>query len=351
MAMMMECSVMGSSLFQSPSSDTKFSWKKEFSSHGNLSTETSLARGSAIKPSCLVTKRSPKSSLSHIRNALLRGATKINGDNGVFSNTSVSEKTESLDSYEDDYDGEIIDPDRLPSNAATFASSLRASLSDWKLKGKKGIWLKIYQDKCDLVPVAIKEGFTYHHAEPGYVMLTYWIPKEPCLLPSSASHLVGVGSFVINDKKEVLVVQEKKCALRCSGVWKFPTGFVDKSEEIFAGAIREVKEETGIDAEFVEVIAFRHAHFMDFEKSDLFFICMLKPLSTVITTDESEIQAAKWMPLEEFKGQPFYQEDCLSKKVLDLCIASFKNSYRGLTARQLRSKLDGKLSYLYYCSC
>ncbi|ERN15212.1 hypothetical protein AMTR_s00056p00183180 [Amborella trichopoda] len=279
MAMMMECSVMGSSLFQSPSSDTKFSWKKEFSSHGNLSTETSLARGSAIKPSCLVTKRSPKSSLSHIRNALLRGATKINGDNGVFSNTSVSEKTESLDSYEDDYDGEIIDPDRLPSNAATFASSLRASLSDWKLKGKKGIWLKIYQDKCDLVPVAIK------------------------------------------------------------------------SEEIFAGAIREVKEETGIDAEFVEVIAFRHAHFMDFEKSDLFFICMLKPLSTVITTDESEIQAAKWMPLEEFKGQPFYQEDCLSKKVLDLCIASFKNSYRGLTARQLRSKLDGKLSYLYYCSC
>jgi len=48
-----------------------------------------------------------------------------------------------------------------------------------------------------------QEGFRYHHAEPGYVMLTYWIPEGPCMLPANASHQVGVGGFVINDSSEV----------------------------------------------------------------------------------------------------------------------------------------------------
>lgn len=37
----------------------------------------------------------------------------------------------------------------------------------------------------------------------------------------------------------------------------------------------------------------RHAHQVAFEKSDLFFICMLKPLNTQIAIDDLEIQAAK----------------------------------------------------------
>jgi len=38
---------------------------------------------------------------------------------------------------------------------------------------------------------------------------------------------------------------------------------------------------------------FRHAHNLDFDKSDLFFVCMLKPLSAQIKVDNLEIQAAK----------------------------------------------------------
>ena len=49
----------------------------------------------------------------------------------------------------------------------------------------------------------VQEGFRYHHAEESYLMLTYWIPDEPCLLPANASHQVGVGGFVINDQMEV----------------------------------------------------------------------------------------------------------------------------------------------------
>lgn len=36
-------------------------------------------------------------------------------------------------------------------------------------------------------------------------MLTYWIPDEPRLLPDGPSHQIGIGGFVINDKREVHV--------------------------------------------------------------------------------------------------------------------------------------------------
>nr|VDD25585.1 unnamed protein product [Brassica oleracea] len=58
-------------------------------------------------------------------------------------------------------------------------------------------------------------------------------------------------------------------------------------------------EETGVTkskmvkSEFVEVIAFRHGHKVAFDTSDLFFICMLKPLSNKVIIDNLEIKAAK----------------------------------------------------------
>lgn len=254
-----------------------------------------------------------------------------------------------LDAYDDEYGGVIIEPEHLPSNANAFVSILRTSLSNWKLKGKKGVWLKILQEQADLVPIAIKEGFDYHHADRGYIMLTYWIPNdEPCGLPDGPTHQIGVGGFVMNDKKEVLVVQENVCPCQCSGVWKLPTGFINKSEEIFSGVVREVKEETGIDTEFLEVVAFRHVHKVAFEQSDLFFVCMLKPLSCDIRIDEKEIQAAKWMNLDEFLSQSFYEEDHMSKRVIDICAAAYENNYSGFINHHLTSKFDGKLSHLYY---
>ncbi|KAF9602094.1 hypothetical protein IFM89_024861 [Coptis chinensis] len=245
--------------------------------------------------------------------------------------SSPHTKLELLDAYDDEYEGVIIDPVCLPSSANAFASLLQASLFEWRLKGKKGVWLRILTEQADLVPIAIKEGFSYHHAEPGYVMLTYWIPDEPCLLPDSPSHHIGVGAFVINENREVLVVKEKQCPCHCAGLWKLPTGYINK-----------------IDTAFLEVIAFRHAHRMAFEKSDLLFLCMLKPSSSDIKIDEKEIQAAKWMPLKEFVTQPFFQEDHMLKRVIDISVATYENHYHGFHANQLISKLDGQLSRLYY---
>lgn len=271
----------------------------------------------------------------------------INGTSGA-SSLAYSRDLRVLDAFDDEYGGVVVDPQKLPANPVAFASILHASLSHWKKMGKKGVWLNLPVERSELVPIAVKEGFQYHHAERGYVMLTYWIPEGPCMLPANASHQVGVGGFVINDSNEVLVVQEKHCAPSFVGLWKIPTGFILESEEIFTGAIREVKEETGIDTEFLEVIAFRHAHHMAFEKSDLFFICMLRPLSAHIIVDDLEIQAAKWMPLVEFVEQPLIQEDVMFKKVIDICIARLGKQYCGLSAHKVISKFDGMSSSLYY---
>ncbi|KAF8380565.1 hypothetical protein HHK36_028053 [Tetracentron sinense] len=274
------------------------------------------------------------------------GSSRIIGINGARS--TLYSRRSVLDASEDEYEGVVVNPERLPSNPNAFASILHSSLSHWKMKGKKGVWLKLPLEQSDLVPIAVKEGFQYHHAERGYVMLTYWIPEGPCMLPANASHQVGVGGFVINEKNEVLVVQEKHCAPTFADVWKLPTGFILESEEIYTGAVREIKEETGIDTEFVEVIAFRHAHNVAFEKSDLFFICMLRPLSTQIIVDDLEIQAAKWMPLFEFVEQPLIRGDIMFKKIIDICIARLGKCYCGLSAHQVISKFDGKPSSLYY---
>lgn len=289
----------------------------------------------------------PKQAVSSVDEEKLGAGNLLYQINGTNSSL-FSRNLRILDSFDDEYGGVIVDSERLPANSTVFASMLSFSISHWKSKGKKGIWLKLPVEKSDLVPVAIKEGFEYHHAERGYVMLTYWLPEGPSMLPANASHQVGVGGFVINDKNEVLVVQEKYCAPQFVGLWKIPTGFIVESEEIFTGAVREVKEETGVDTEFLEVVAFRHVHNVAFEKSDLFFICMLKPVSTHIMVDDHEIQAAKWMPLVEFVEQPLIQQDCMFKKVIDICIERLGKRYCGLSVHQVASTFDGKTSSLYY---
>lgn len=60
-----------------------------------------------------------------------------------------------------------------------------------------------------------------------YVMMTKWLPAQlPDTLPPNASHQVGVGAFVVNSRRELLVVQEASGPLRGQGFWKMPTGLV-----------------------------------------------------------------------------------------------------------------------------
>ncbi|CAK9167200.1 unnamed protein product [Ilex paraguariensis] len=252
-----------------------------------------------------------------------------------------------LNASDDAYGGVTVNM-KETMDSDDFSSLLRASISQWRQQGKKGIWIKLPIEHVNLVEPAVTEGFWYHHAEPAYLMLVYWIPKTPHTLPANASHRVGIGAFVMNHKREVLVVQEIMGAFKGTGVWKFPTGVVDEGEDLCEAAIREVKEETGIETEFVEVLAFRQSHKSFFGKSDLFFVCMLRPLSFDIQIQNLEIESAQWMLAEEYAAQPFVQKHKLFDYVAKICLAKKDKDYTGFSAVSTSTVFSGKKSNLYF---
>ncbi|XVF26227.1 hypothetical protein REPUB_Repub13aG0281000 [Reevesia pubescens] len=258
----------------------------------------------------------------------------------------VIEDFKLLNSVNDRYGGVIIEVSD-PMDSALFASILRASLARWRHQGKKGVWIKLPIQHVNLVEAAVKEGFWYHHAEPNYLMLAYWIPQGTHTLPANASHRVGIGAFVMNENREILVVQENTGRFRGTGVWKLPTGVVNEGEDLCMAAVREVKEETAIDTKFIEVLSFRQSHKSFFEKSDIFFLCMLEPLSFEIQKQESEIEAAQWMPIEEYAAQPFVQKHELLKYIVDICLAKKNGNYSGFSPVPTSSVFSDEQSYMY----
>lgn len=146
---------------------------------------------------------------------------------------------------------------------------------------------------------------------------------------------------------KVLVVKEKHGYFKGKDAWKFPTGVVNQGEDICAAAIREVKEETGIDTEFMEILAFSQTHQQFLGKSDLFFVCMLQPLSFDITKQDSEIKAAQWIPIDEYVNQTYNREHKPFEYVAKICLTKSQSNYGGFSAVHTLTS-SGKQPYLYF---
>ncbi|GAU38983.1 hypothetical protein TSUD_378590 [Trifolium subterraneum] len=166
-------------------------------------------------------------------------------------------------------------------------------------------------------------------------------------LMDSTTFVSILRASILHWKQLVLVVRENSGLFQGTGVWKFPTGVVDQGEDICVAAVREVKEETGVDSEFLEVLAFRQSHNSFFEKSDLFFLCMLRPLSSEIQVQRLEIESAQWMPFVEYTAQPFIQKSDLLKYINDICLAKINGRYSGYTPVSTLSNFTEQQFYLY----
>ncbi|KAK3035963.1 hypothetical protein RJ639_031386, partial [Escallonia herrerae] len=55
------------------------------------------------------------------------------------------------------------------------------------------------------------------------------------------------------------------------------------------------------------------------------------PLSFDIQKQESEIEAAEWMPFDDYAAQPFVQTNELQKYLIDICLAKESGEYTGFT--------------------
>ncbi|KAL3147960.1 hypothetical protein ABBQ38_014255 [Trebouxia sp. C0009 RCD-2024] len=252
----------------------------------------------------------------------------------------------------DAYEGFIVSADDLPTSPEEFHSQLEHSLQDWTTSGKKGIWITVPAAKSQLIPIAVKHGFDFHHAERSHVMLTRWLPTSENTLPPNASHQVGIGAFVMNSKGEVLVVQERFGPLKGSGVWKMPTGLVLAGEDITEAAEREVLEETGLEATFEAILAIRQSHKAAFGKSDMFFAVALKPVDDTqpLVAQATEVDGVKWMPLEDFASNPFSATKPLYNKLIQQCVAYANGTYKGMKASVMNSGRGDRVELLMHGS-
>jgi ADP-ribose pyrophosphatase YjhB (NUDIX family) len=196
----------------------------------------------------------------------------------------------------------LPDPARLPMQADAFAEALRLSLEAWSAGGYRLVLLELPIGLCALIPIAVAEGFRYHHAHPERLTLVRPLTGAKAEVPVP-THFVGAGAVVLNDQREVLTVWER--ADRAAGPrYKLPGGFIEAGEHIQDGVVREVLEETGVRTAFERVVAVRNWHGARFGLSDLYFVCRLAPLSEALTPQEDEIREARWMALEEFLRHP-----------------------------------------------
>lgn len=97
------------------------------------------------------------------------------------------------------------------------------------------------------------------------------------------------------------------------GDWGFAKGKCEEGEDCRQTAVREIKEETGLDVQFVAESFEQEIHytFVDekekkVEKTVFFFLARAKTKEITLSSEHTEF---KWLPFEEAKKQLTYEND------------------------------------------
>ena len=199
------------------------------------------------------------------------------------------------------FGGVVPRPDALPKDPEEFRQQLRYSMKAWSGEGFKVVWLELPTTQAKLVPVAVEEGFSFHHSGDRYLMLTFGL-AEDALVPPYASHYIGVGGVALNRRNELVVVRERYGRRAGARTYKLPGGALHEGEHLAEGVVREVFEETGIRTRFEAMVCLRNQHGYRYGKSDIYVVCRLTPLSHRISIQAEEIAECLWMPLERYLG-------------------------------------------------
>ena len=132
---------------------------------------------------------------------------------------------------------------------------------------------------------------------------------------------LGVAGLVINDLSEWLVVKKRYGGLK--GVWSLPAGFVNQDETIDEAALREVREETGVDCIVDSMIGFRSGVIKN-EISDNMAIFLLRPIEEqpILQAQLSELYEVSWKhPLD------LVQEETASVMLYEIAKSSLDGGF------------------------
>jgi 8-oxo-dGTP diphosphatase len=122
-------------------------------------------------------------------------------------------------------------------------------------------------------------------------------------------HIISAATIVLNDKNELLLIKGPRRG------WEMPGGQVEEGESLLDAAIRETKEESGIDIEIIKFCGI----FQNVERSICNTLYLGKAIGGVPTTSSESLEVG-FFPIEEalemveFKNFRQRIELCLDEK-------------------------------------
>lgn len=99
----------------------------------------------------------------------------------------------------------------------------------------------------------------------------------------------------IQEEGKFLIVQEG--IPKAYGLWNLPGGHLDDEEDLLEGAMREAKEETGLDIEITGIMSIQRNMIRGLNHVRVIFNA--KKVGGEIAFDKDEILAIKWVTPEE----------------------------------------------------
>mmetsp|Transcript_12907 Transcript_12907/g.23932 ORF Transcript_12907/g.23932 Transcript_12907/m.23932 type:complete len:1015 (+) Transcript_12907:187-3231(+) len=95
----------------------------------------------------------------------------------------------------------------------SFDRQLRHSVETWRLNDQyQCVWLRFTSEQCHLIPVAVRLGFDFEHARPGYVIMKLSFPscQSTGQTPHSTQHSAEQSNAIISTDETVRVIVIKR---------------------------------------------------------------------------------------------------------------------------------------------
>lgn len=145
---------------------------------------------------------------------------------------------------------------------------------------------------------------------------------------------LGVGGVVWYEGKVLLVQRANNPG---KGTWTIPGGYVDQNEKISEAVVREIKEETGLIARPVSLLALRDR---PGDKHDTYIVFLLEYQGGVLQADPTEVSDIGFFTLEECQELP------IAELSLSIIKASRSTALKGFVPKT-GIKIIGAQSVLY----
>ncbi len=120
------------------------------------------------------------------------------------------------------------------------------------------------------------------------------MPEDTPSTPAPPRNVISVGALVVRERS-LLVVQLAYGGSR--GRYSLPGGRVDPGETLDMAAIREVREETSVEARPVGILGVRSR--FDGRDNDNYVLWLMEHLNGVPTPDAREIERCEYLPVED----------------------------------------------------